>query len=122
MVGACLPSDETPAGETRPRETPPRDALPGDEVGGVPVLGDLSRVGEAAALVRASAVAVSAPARSPPTSCAGSAGSSSAYGVDLMLTAELADVAVPRITVVPGPGHVAAARGHAPVRGPQVLA
>ncbi|MFI8524623.1 sugar transferase [Promicromonospora sukumoe] len=114
VVGACLPSDETPAGETAPGETPPLDGLPGDEVGGVPVLGDLSRVGEAAALVRASAVAVSA-SGSITTEVVRQLGwQLERVGVDLMLTTELADVAPARVSVAPAAGisllHVAAPR------------
>ncbi len=114
VVGACLPSDETPAGETAPGETPPRDGLPGDEVGGVPVLGDLSRVGEAAALVRASAVAVSASGSITTDVVRRLGWQLERVGVDLMLTTELADVAAARMSVSPTSGlsllHVAAPR------------
>lgn len=112
VVGACMPSDETSADGT-PSGTPrPWDGLPGDEVGGVPVLGDLSRVGEAAALVRASAVAVSA-SDSITTDVVRQLGwQLERVGVDLMLTAELADVAPARVSVSPASGisllHVAA--------------
>ncbi|WP_253868984.1 exopolysaccharide biosynthesis polyprenyl glycosylphosphotransferase [Promicromonospora umidemergens] len=115
VVGACLPADEAPSGDgTRSDGTRPRDAVPGDEVGGVPVLGDLSRVGEAAALVRASAVAVSASGRITTDVVRRLGWQLERVGVDLMLTTELADVEASRVTVAPASGisllHVAAPR------------
>jgi exopolysaccharide biosynthesis polyprenyl glycosylphosphotransferase len=113
VVGACLPADETPSdGGPRSDRSQPRDAVPGDVVGGVPVLGDLSRVGEAAALVRASAVAVSASGRITTEVVRRLGWQLERVGVDLMLTAELADVEASRVTVAPASGisllHVAA--------------
>jgi exopolysaccharide biosynthesis polyprenyl glycosylphosphotransferase len=116
VVGACLPADETSGDDTRPGRT--RDAVPGDEVGGVPVLGDLSRVGEAAALVRASAVAVSTSGLITTDVVRRLGWQLERVGVGLMLTAELADVAASRVTVAPASGisllHVAQPRfgGH----------
>ncbi|MFD2797244.1 sugar transferase [Promicromonospora vindobonensis] len=112
VVGACLPTDEAPSGDgTR---SGPVDAVPGDEVGGVPVLGDLSRVGEAAALVRASAVAVSASDRITTDVVRRLGWQLERVGVDLMLTTELADVEASRVTLAPASGlsllHVAAPR------------
>ncbi|MFC8943103.1 sugar transferase, partial [Streptomyces griseoincarnatus] len=96
VVGACLPS-EAAAGE-RPVDRP-RFGAPGDEVGGVPVLGDLTRVGEAAALVRASAVAVSASHTITTEAVRRLSWQLERVGVDLMLAAELADVAADRVSV-----------------------
>ena len=119
VVGACLPADEAPSGDgTRSGWTRPHDAVPGDEVGGVPVLGDLSRVGEAAALVRASAVAVSTSDRITTDVVRRLGWQLERVGVDLMLTTELADVESSRVTLAPASGisllHVAAPRfdGH----------
>ena len=119
VVGACLPADEAPAGDgTSSDRTGARDAVPGEKVGGVPVLGDLSRVGEAAALVRASAVAVTASDRITTDVIRRLGWQLERVGVDLMLTAELADVEASRVTVAPASGisllHVAAPRfdGH----------
>ena len=103
-VGACLPSDETPHGGARSDQAPTRDMIPGDSVGGVPVLGDLSRVGEAAALVRASAAAVSTSDQITTEVVRRLGWQLERVGVDLMLTAELADVAVSRVTVAPASG------------------
>ncbi|GHH72556.1 exopolysaccharide biosynthesis polyprenyl glycosylphosphotransferase [Promicromonospora soli] len=117
-VGACIPSDGWADGMQAPDTSLPRDTLPGDEVAGVPILGDLSRVGEAAALVRASAVAVSASGRITTEVVRRLAWQLERAGVDLMLTAELSDLAVSRVTVSPASGisllHVAAPRfeGH----------
>lgn len=106
-VGACLPA---PGDGTTP------DEAAGATVAGVPVLGDLSRVGEAAALVRASAVAVSASGPITADVVRRLAWQLERVGVDLLLTTELADVAVSRVTVAPAVGfsllHVAAPRFH----------
>ncbi|MGI5189634.1 sugar transferase [Promicromonospora sp. CA-289599] len=104
VVGACLAADETSDDGMRPDGTRTRDTVPGDEVGGVPVLGDLSRVGEAAALVRASAVAVSTSGRITTEVVRRLGWQLERVGVDLMLTSELADVEAARVTVAPAPG------------------
>ena len=96
-------------------------AQPGERLSGVPVLGDLSDVGLTAHEMGAGAVAVCSSHEITADVVRRLGWELERYGVDLMLTAELADVAVPRITVSPAPGHVAAARGHAPLRGTQVL-
>lgn len=112
VVGACLPS-EAAAGEG-PDLSRPRFGEPGDEVAGVPVLGDLTRVGEAAALVRASAVVVSASDTITTGAVRRLGWQVERVGVDLMLAAELADVAADRVSVHPVSGvsllHVAAPR------------
>jgi exopolysaccharide biosynthesis polyprenyl glycosylphosphotransferase len=117
VVGACLPS-ETAAGESPSDRVRPRTGSPGDEVGGVPVLGDLSRVGEAAALVRASAVAVSASDTITTEVVRRLSWQLERVGVDLMIAAELADVAPDRVSVHPASGvsllHVAAPRFDGP--------
>jgi len=89
VVGVCLPS-----GGVRP----------GEEVSGVPVLGDLSEVGRTAHEIGAGAVAVSSSHEITADDVRRLGWELERYGVDLMLTAELADVAVPRITVSPAPG------------------
>ena len=118
VVGACLPADETSDDGMPPDRTRTRDTVPGDEVGGVPVLGDLSRVGEAAALVRASAVAVSTSGQITTEVVRRLGWQLERVGVDLILTTELADVEASRVTVAPTSGisllHVAPPRfaGH----------
>jgi exopolysaccharide biosynthesis polyprenyl glycosylphosphotransferase len=104
VVGVCLPAGETSGDDIRPDRTRTRDTVPGDEVGGVPVLGDLSRVGEAAALVRASAVAVSTSGRITTEVVRRLGWQLERVGVDLMLTTELADVEATRVTVTPASG------------------
>ncbi|WP_369371100.1 sugar transferase [Promicromonospora sp. Populi] len=89
VVGACVPS-----GALRPDET----------ISGVPVLGDLSDVGQTAHEIGAGAVAVSSSHEITADDVRQLGWELERHGVDLMLTAELADVAVPRITVSPAPG------------------
>lgn len=89
VVGVCVPT-----GGVRP----------GEKVGGVPVLGDLSSVGQTAHQVGAGAVAVCSSHEITADDVRQLGWELERYGVDLMLTAELADVAVPRITVSPAPG------------------
>ncbi|MFC7023547.1 sugar transferase [Promicromonospora thailandica] len=111
-VGACLPpsDDATPADDDLGL---PRDKV-GADVAGVPVLGGLDRVGEVAALVRASAVAVSTSDTITADEVRRLAWQLERVGVDLMLTTELADVDVERVTVTPASGlsllHVASPR------------
>ncbi|MFI6424067.1 sugar transferase [Promicromonospora sp. NPDC050880] len=89
VAGVCVPS-----GGVRP----------GEHVSGVPVLGDLSDVGRVAHRLGADAVAVSSSHEITAEDVRRLGWELERYGVDLMLTAELADVAVPRITVSPAPG------------------
>src|SRR5690606_15977195 len=89
VAGVCVPS-----GGVRP----------GEHVSGVPVLGDLGEVGRAAHRLGADAVAVSSSHEITAEDVRRLGWELERYGVDLMLTAELADVAVPRITVSPAPG------------------
>ena len=89
VVGVCVPN-----GGVRP----------GEKVSGVPVLGDLGAVGETAHRVGAGAVAVCSSHEITADDVRQLGWELERYGVDLMLTAELADVAVPRITVSPAPG------------------
>lgn len=89
VVGVCVPSGET---------------LPGDDIDGVPVLGDPDRAGECAQSVGAGAVAVSGSPEITSDVVRRLGWNLEERGIDLMLTAELADVAVPRISVSPAPG------------------
>jgi exopolysaccharide biosynthesis polyprenyl glycosylphosphotransferase len=89
VVGVCVPT-----GGVRP----------GEHVSGVPVLGDLRDAGLVAHEVGAGAVAVCSSHEITADAVRRLGWELERYGVDLMLTAELADVAVPRITVSPAPG------------------
>lgn len=86
VVGVCVPE-----GQVRP----------GEEILGVPVLGDLRRAGTIAAQVGADCVAVSGSDCITADVVRRLGWELEPAGVDLMLTAELADVAGPRITVTP---------------------
>lgn len=86
VVGVCMPT-----GEVRP----------GQEILGVPVLGDLRGAGTIAAQVGADCVAVSGSDCITADVVRRLGWELEPVGVDLMLTAELADVAGPRITVTP---------------------
>jgi exopolysaccharide biosynthesis polyprenyl glycosylphosphotransferase len=79
-------------------------AQPGERLSGVPVLGDLNDVGLTAHEMGAGAVAVCSSHEITADVVRRLGWELERYGVDLMLTAELADVAVPRITVSPAPG------------------
>ncbi|GAA1731027.1 sugar transferase [Isoptericola hypogeus] len=87
VVGACVPASD--------------DVLPGEEILGVPVLGDLRTAGTMAAEVGADCVAVSGSDAITADVVRRLGWELEPVGVDLMLTAELADVAGPRITVTP---------------------
>ncbi|PZR54390.1 sugar transferase [Xylanimonas oleitrophica] len=89
VVGVCVPVGEVRAG---------------DEVAGVPVLGDLATAGAIAAQVGADCVAVSGSDAITSDVVRRLGWELEPVGVDLMLTAELADVAGPRITVTPAQG------------------
>ena len=89
VVGVCVPS-----GGVRP----------GEQVSGIPVLGGLSEIGQVAHEIGAGAVAVSSSHEITADVVRRLGWELERYGVDLMLTAELADVAAPRITVSPAPG------------------
>lgn len=89
VVGVCMPTG---------------GLLQDERVGGVPVLGDLSAVGQTAHEVGAGGVAVCGSHEITADVVRQLGWELERYGVDLMLTAELADVAVPRITVSPAPG------------------
>ncbi|GAB2504892.1 sugar transferase [Promicromonospora xylanilytica] len=89
VVGVCVPTS---------------GVRPGEKVNGVPVLGDLDDVGQTAHAVGAGAVAVCSSHEVTADVVRRLGWELERYGVDLMLTAELADVAVPRITVSPAPG------------------
>jgi exopolysaccharide biosynthesis polyprenyl glycosylphosphotransferase len=89
VVGVCVPSG---------------GVQPDENVSGVPVLGDLDDVGQTAHEIGAGAVAVCSSHEVTADVVRRLGWELERYGVDLMLTAELADVAVPRITVSPAPG------------------
>ena len=89
VVGVCVPTS---------------GVRPGEKLSGVPVLGDLDDVGQTAHEVGAGAVAVCSSHEVTADVVRRLGWELERYGVDLMLTAELADVAVPRITVSPAPG------------------
>jgi exopolysaccharide biosynthesis polyprenyl glycosylphosphotransferase len=74
---------------------------PGEEILGVPVLGDLRGAGTIAAQVGADCVAVSGSDAITADVVRRLSWELEPVGVDLMLTAELADVTGPRITVTP---------------------
>ncbi len=86
VVGVCVPSGTVGAGE---------------EIRGVPVLGELRHAGEVATRVGADVVAVSGSDAITADVVRRLGWELEPYGVDLMLTAELADVAGPRITITP---------------------
>ena len=86
VVGVCMPTG---------------DVRPGQEILGVPVLGDLRGAGIIAAQVGADCVAVSGSDSITADVVRRLGWELEPVGVDLMLTAELADVAGPRITVTP---------------------
>ncbi|GAB3160462.1 sugar transferase [Myceligenerans halotolerans] len=89
VVGACVPADEADVGEL---------------IDGVPVLGDPDRAGEIAERVGAGAVVVSSSHEITADVVRRLGWALEARGIDLMLTTELADVALPRISVSPVPG------------------
>jgi exopolysaccharide biosynthesis polyprenyl glycosylphosphotransferase len=103
VVGVCIPTGTVRAGE---------------EIDGVPVLGDLRNPGAVAASVGADCVAVSGSDAITADVVRRLGWELEPVGVDLMLTAELADVAGPRITVTPAAGvsllHVDAPRFSGP--------
>jgi exopolysaccharide biosynthesis polyprenyl glycosylphosphotransferase len=86
VVGVCVPPGQVQSGE---------------EILGVPVLGDLRGAGTIAAQVGADCVAVSGSDAITAEVVRRLSWELEPVGVDLMLTAELADVAGPRITVTP---------------------
>lgn len=86
VVGVCVPSGVVANGE---------------EIRGVPVLGELRQAGEVATRVGADIVAVSGSDAITAEVVRRLGWELEPYGVDLMLTAELADVAGPRITITP---------------------
>lgn len=86
VVGVCVPSGGFGADE---------------EIRGVPVLGALRHAGEVATRVGADVVAVSGSDAITAEVVRRLGWELEPYGVDLMLTAELADVAGPRITITP---------------------
>ncbi|MFC8599015.1 sugar transferase [Isoptericola sp. NPDC057191] len=87
VVGACTPTSD--------------DLRPGEEILGVPVVGDLRTAGTMAAQVGADCVAVSGSDAITADVVRRLGWELEPVGVDLMLTAELADVAGPRITITP---------------------
>ncbi|MFE7406398.1 sugar transferase [Isoptericola sp. NPDC057559] len=87
VVGVCVPTTD--------------DVRPGEDILGVPVLGDLRTAGVMAAQVGADCVAVSGSDAITADVVRRLGWELEPVGVDLMLTAELADVAGPRITVTP---------------------
>lgn len=87
VVGVCVPTSDA--------------VRPGEEILGVPVLGDLRTAGTMAAQVHADCVAVSGSDAITADVVRRLGWELEPVGVDLMLTAELADVAGPRITVTP---------------------
>lgn len=87
VVGVCVPTSD--------------DVRPGEEVHGAPVLGDLRSAGTMAAVVGADCVAVCGSGAVTADVVRRLGWELEPAGVDLMLTAELADVAGPRITVTP---------------------
>lgn len=90
VVGVCVPTSD--------------DIRPGEEILGVPVLGDLRTAGTMATQVGADCVAVSGSDAITADVVRRLGWELEPAGVDLMLTAELADVAGPRITVTPEQG------------------
>nr|WP_171784008.1 sugar transferase [Isoptericola halotolerans] len=80
---------------------PPAEVRPGQEVLGVPVLGDLDGAATIAAQVGADCVAVAGSDHMTADAVRRLGWELEPVGVDLMLMAELADVAGPRITVTP---------------------
>ncbi|WP_265522581.1 sugar transferase [Oerskovia flava] len=86
VVGVCIPTGQFAEGET---------------VLGVPILGDLHQAGSIAAQVNADSVAVSGSGTITADVVRRLGWELEPRGVDLMLTAELADVAGPRITITP---------------------
>src|SRR5690606_18740116 len=86
VVGVCVPSGGFGADE---------------EIHGVPVLGELRHAGEVATRVGADVVAVSGSDAITAEVVRRLGWELEPYGVYLMLTAELADVAGPRITITP---------------------
>ncbi|GAA1851136.1 sugar transferase [Myceligenerans crystallogenes] len=89
VVGACLPGAE--------------GAL-GGSVAGVPVLGSPDRAGELAQQAGAGAVAVSGSHEITSDDVSRLGWNLEERGIELMLAADLADVAAPRISVSPAPG------------------
>ncbi|MBE1874368.1 sugar transferase [Myceligenerans sp. TRM 65318] len=89
VVGACVPAGEAEAGEL---------------IDGVPVLGHPDQAGEAAERVGAGAVVVSSSHEITADVVRRLGWALEERGIDLMLTTELADVALPRISVSPVPG------------------
>lgn len=87
VVGACVPASD--------------GVTPGEHVLDVPVVGDLHTAGAMAAQVGADCVAVSGSDCVTADVVRRLGWELEPVGVDLMLTAELADVAGPRITVTP---------------------
>ena len=86
VVGVCVPSGRIEQDE---------------QILGVPVLGELRHAGEVATRVDADIVAVSGSDAITAEVVRRLGWELEPYGVDLMLTAELADVAGPRITITP---------------------
>jgi exopolysaccharide biosynthesis polyprenyl glycosylphosphotransferase len=86
VVGVCVPTG---------------DIRPGEEILGVPVLGDLRTAGTIATQVKADCVAVSGSDAITADVVRRLGWELEPFGVDLMLTAELADVAGPRIMITP---------------------
>ncbi|MCB7136940.1 sugar transferase [Cellulosimicrobium marinum] len=86
VVGVCVPAGAVGADE---------------EIRGVPVLGELRHAGEVATRIGADTVAVSGSDAITAEVVRRLGWELEPYGVDLMLTAELADVAGPRITITP---------------------
>lgn len=86
VVGVCVPTS---------------DVRPGEKILGVPVLGDLQTAGTIATEVGADCVAVSGSDHITADVVRRLGWELEPAGVDLMLAAELADVAGPRITVTP---------------------
>ncbi len=86
VVGVCIPTGQVAEGET---------------ILGVPVLGDLRQAGAITAQVGADTVAVTGSDQITADVVRRLGWELEPRGVDLMLTAELADVAGPRITVTP---------------------
>ncbi|MEN5074444.1 sugar transferase [Isoptericola cucumis] len=87
VVGVCVPVTD--------------DVRPGEEILGVPIVGDLRTAGTMATAVGADCVAVSGSDCVTADVVRRLGWELEPVGVDLMLTAELADVAGPRITVTP---------------------
>ncbi|MCK9794700.1 sugar transferase [Isoptericola sp. 4D.3] len=87
VVGVCVPTSD--------------GLRPGEEILGVPILGDLRTASTMAAQVGADCVAVSGSDAITADVVRRLGWELEPAGVDLMLTAELADVAGPRITITP---------------------